>query len=340
MIHNYLTIFVQMNNKNFALLLVCFIISFAPICLFGNSEGKKQIVFIVNPISHEIKGVDIQEIIEKNLDLSRFEYKIIYTQYSQHATRLAQEALLDSVDIIAAVGGDGTVNEVGKALIDTKAVLAIIPVGSGNGLARHLGIPVGLTQAIKALNNAHPIVIDTGKINDQTFLGFAGIGFDAHIAHQFAQFGKRGFFSYCQVVLKEFSKYEPKSYLMTIDGKQIVREAFIITFANSSQYGNDFIIAPKANMSDGFLDLAIIDNIPVYSIPQFLYQFKHGTLDHSHYFETYLFKEIVIHHPYIQAHIDGEPMLFQNHIKVSIQPKSLKILVPRESIKNLKNQSL
>ncbi len=242
---------------------------------------------------------------------------------------MAHEALQDSTDIIAAVGGDGTVNEVGRSLVHTKATLAIIPVGSGNGLARHLGIPVGLIQAIKALNHAYPTVIDTAKINDNIFLGVAGIGFDAHIAQQFSEFGKRGFFSYCQIALREFSRYKPESYVITMDGKQIIRKAFILTFANSSQYGNNFIIAPKAQISDGHLDLVIIDNIPRYSIPQFIYKFKQGTLDRSHHFETHRFREITIHHPHMQAHIDGEPLQFHNDIKVTIQPKSLKVLVPK-----------
>lgn len=299
-----------------------------PTCLFGNALEKKQIVFIVNPISHEIKGLDLKKIIKTNLDSKQFEYKIVYTQYPQHAFTLAQNAVNDSADIIAAVGGDGTVNEVGKALVHSEAVLAIIPVGSGNGLARHLKIPVGLTKAIKALNHASPIIMDTAKINEKTFLGVAGIGFDAHIAHKFALFGKRGFFSYCQVALKEFSLYKPQPYRITLDGKPITKKAFILTFANSSQYGNNFIIAPEARVSDGYLDLVIIDDIPIYSIPQFLFRCRHGTLNHSHHFETHQFKELTIQHPHIQAHIDGEPIVFENEIKVTIQPKSLKILVP------------
>ena len=319
-------------NNCFVISLIFLLFSYIPLSLFGNSLDEKQrIVFIINPISHEIKDLDIRRAIEENLDPNQFEFKILYTQCAQHATRLAYDALLDSTDIIAAVGGDGTVNEVGRALVNTKAVLAIIPVGSGNGLARHLGIPVGLIQAIKTLNHAHPIDIDTAKINDNTFLGVAGIGFDAHVAQQFAQFGKRGFFSYCQVVLREFLRYKPQSYLITIDGKEIFRKAFLLTFANSSQYGNDFIIAPQARISDGYLDLVIIDQIPGYSIPQFIYKFKHGTLDHSRHYETHRFRELTIHHPYMQTHIDGEPMLFQNDIKVTIQPKSLKILVPKKA---------
>lgn len=317
-------------NKNFSLIIILFIFSYLPTCLFGNSAEKKRIVFIVNPISHEIKGLDVNKIIETNLDSNRFEYKIVYTQYAQHASKLAQDALIDSADIIAAVGGDGTVNEVGRALINSKGVLAIIPVGSGNGLARHLGIPVGLAKAIKALNHGYPVFIDTGRINEKTFLGIAGIGFDAHIAHKFDLFGKRGFFSYCQVASEEFSLYAPQSYFITIDGKQISRKAFILTFANSSQYGNNFIIAPKARVSDGYLDLVIIDDIPIYSIPQFLYRFGQGTLNHSRHFETYPFKEITIQHPSMQAHIDGEPVVFENEITVTIQPKSLKVLVPKK----------
>lgn len=316
-------------NKKLTFIVIFFTFFHMPTYLFGNSS-KKQIVFIVNPISHEIKGVDIKKIIEKNLDSSQFDYKILYTQYAQHATKLAQEALTSS-DIIAAVGGDGTVNEVGGALINTKAMLAIIPVGSGNGLARHLGIPVGLTEAIKALNHAHSIVVDTAKINDKTFLGVAGIGFDAYVAHKFALFGKRGFFSYCQVALKEFSSYTSQPYSILIDGKQINRRAFILTFANSSQYGNNFIIAPKARISDGYLDLVIIDDIPAYSIPQFLYRFRNGTLNYSSHFETHPFKEITIQSSYIQAHIDGEPIVCQNEIKVKVQPKSLKILIPKNT---------
>lgn len=322
-------------NKKFTISIILFIFAYIPTSLFGNASEKRRIVFIVNPISHEIKGLDIRKIIETNLDSNRFEYTIVYTQYAQHASKLAQDALIDSADIIAAVGGDGTVNEVGRALIDSKAVLAIIPVGSGNGLARHLGIPVGLKKALKALNHGYPVVIDTAKINEKTFLGVAGIGFDAHIAHKFALFGKRGFFSYCQVASKEFYLYAPQSYFITIDGKQIFRKAFILTFANSSQYGNNFIIAPNASVSDGYLDLVIIDDIPFYSILQFLWRFGQGTLHHSSHFETYPFKEITIQHPGMQAHVDGEPVLFENEIKVTIQPKSLKVLVPEKTDANI-----
>ncbi|HEV8051807.1 MAG TPA: diacylglycerol kinase family protein [Parachlamydiaceae bacterium] len=312
------------------LLVFSFFVSILSTYAIGvTAEGKKQIVFIVNPISHNIKGFDIQSIVEKNLDTRQFEYKIVYSQYVGHATQLAQDALFNSFDIVAAIGGDGTVNEVGKALINTDLTLAIIPVGSGNGLARHLGIPVGLSQSIQALNHAHTVVIDTAKINDIPFLGVAGIGFDAQIAQQFAVFGKRGLLSYCQVALAEFSDYESQSYFIKIDGKEITRKAFILTFANSSQYGNNFIIAPNAQIDDGYLDLVIIDEVSVYSIPALLYQLKSGRMEYSSYFETHRFKEITISQPLVQAHMDGEPVHFYEQINISVVPHSLKIMVPR-----------
>lgn len=309
-------------------LLTFVLLSYIPFA-FGKSarEKKKRIAFIINPISYAIRGVDIQKIIEKNLDLSQFEYKIFYTEYAGHATKLTQDAL-NVFDIVAAVGGDGTVNEVGKALIHTQASLAIIPVGSGNGLARHLKIPIGLSEAVKALNYAVPVVIDTAKINDKPFLGVAGIGFDANIAEHFSQFGKRGFLSYCQVVMQEFPHYKPQMYSISLDGEQIERKAFILTFANSSQYGNNFIIAPKAHVNDGYLDLVIVDDISVFSIPHLIYNFKQGTLDQSRHFETYPFQEIIIQYPSMQAHIDGEPLLFKDEIKVTVQPASLKVMIP------------
>lgn len=294
-------------------------------CAFG--EEKKRIVFIVNPLSHELKGCNPEYIIENTLDLNQFDYRIVYTEYPRHASELAHD-FLNSFDIIAAVGGDGTVNEVGRALINTNATLAIIPVGSGNGLARHLGIPIGLVQAIRALNHSYPICIDTAKINDRPFLGVAGIGFDAYMADRFARFGRRGLASYCKVAIQEFAHYQSQTYHLSIDGRPITRKAFILSFANSSQYGNDFIIAPKAHIADGFLDLVILDDVPAYSIPQYIYRFKHGTLDHSSHYESYRFKEITLCAPSILAHLDGEPVRFQNEIKITVQPHSLKILSP------------
>ena len=295
------------------------------------TDEKKQIFFIVNPISHEIKGLNLENLIQKNLDLSKFEYTIAYTQSVGHATELAQKAREREIDIVAAVGGDGTVNEIGKALIHAETAMAIIPVGSGNGLARHLGIPVGFVEGVKALNKAHVTSIDVAKINDQPFLGVAGVGFDAHIAHKFDQYGKRGFFSYCRLVLQEFSRYTPTKYKMTLDGKPFAAQAFILSFANSSQYGNNFIVAPKAKLNDGQLEMVIIDKVSLLNAVPLLYRFQNGSLDHSTHFRSFLFKELILEQPEIIAHLDGEPRIFHERIKITLETKSLKIFTAYDS---------
>jgi diacylglycerol kinase (ATP) len=302
---------------------------------FVESEGnqtpmsKKKILFIVNPISHKLKGQDVEKIINENINKSAFDYKIVFTKSPNHAYELSKEAAnTKSADIVASIGGDGTVNEVGKALLNTGTALAIIPAGSGNGLARHLKIPQKIPDAIKALDKYVPVTIDTGKINDRVFLGMAGIGFDGHIAGKFAQFRKRGLTSYLQLVLKEYAKYETGSYSIIVDGKQIFTKALVIAFANSSQYGNNIIVASQAKLQDGFLEMVIVKEVPVYALPQFIMSLKQGTVHKSSYAETIRFKEAKIKKEQFQAHFDGEPVLFTEEVNVKVVPGSLKIMVP------------
>ncbi len=288
---------------------------------------KKRLLFVVNSISHRVQGVDVKEIIHRNLDHTKFSYEVAFTQYAHHTAVLTQEAIAASFDIVAAVGGDGTVNEVGKIVMNSTACLAIIPAGSGDGLARHLGIPVHMSKAIQALNTASPIIIDTGKINDRVFLCAAGIGFDAHIAWKFAEFGRRGLLSYMWLALKEYPTYQAEYYQLTVDGKAMESSALMISFANGSQYGSNFYIAPKANLQDGFLDMVIMKDVPFYQIPSFLFHFRWGTLHQSSHVEIIHCQEVTVKKPIFEAHIDGEPALFQHEIKVSVNPASLKILV-------------
>lgn len=294
---------------------------------YGEGE-KMKVLFVVNSVSQQIKGFDIETLIKCSLDATKFNYAVEYTTSAGHATQLTKNAVNQDYDIVAAVGGDGTVNEVGKALIGTRGTLAIIPVGSGNGLARHLGISCDIKEAIKSLNHSQMMEIDTGEINGIPFLGVAGIGFDARVAHRFANYGKRGIFSYMQVAQKEYWKYHSQIFTLDVDGRSIHRRAFILTFANGSQYGNNFVIAPKATLQDGYLNLVIIDEIPIYLAPKFLYQVKRGTLSQSRHYEDIPFKELVIDHPYIEAHVDGEPMIFRDVLKVKIKPKSLRVFTP------------
>lgn len=295
----------------------------------GKAEKKKRVLFVVNSISPALKKVDIEKLVDRYLDKRQFAYEIAYTKNPQHAATLSREAAAAQVDIVAAVGGDGTVNQVGTALIGTNSALAIIPCGSGNGLAKHLRLPEELAQAISLLNCASPVKIDTGKINNRSFLGTAGIGFDAHVAKEFARHGKRGFSTYLQVAFKEYAAYEPQRYTFVADGRQVVADAFFVAFANGSQYGNGFIIAPLADLQDGQLNLVIVKNIPFYATPQFLYRFKNGTLHHSSYVQTMPFRTLLVKdRNATDAHVDGEAVEFSGDITVQVLPQSLNVMMP------------
>ena len=173
---------------------------------------KLKVLFIINPKSGVSKKESLPEIIDNCIDKKLFNYQIVNTEYAGHATKLAQQAVKDNFTIVVAVGGDGTVNEVGKALINTNTAMGIIPAGSGNGLARHLDIPVNVKRSLQILNQACIHDLDYGMINDMPFFCTCGMGFDAFISMKFAEAGKRGVITYVQKVLEEGLKYKPDTY--------------------------------------------------------------------------------------------------------------------------------
>lgn len=298
----------------------------------SNADAKKHLIFISNPNSHLHQTYNLDGIVASYLDKKKFTYEICYSQSLQHAIELGKEAASYPDATVVVVGGDGLINCIGKNLLNTSTHLAIIPAGSGNGLARHLGIPLNPILAIKALNQSIPIAMDTSLINEHVFLSMAGIGYDAHVAKVFAQFGRRGFSSYLQIALREYAHYEVKDYLLTVDGKILFRKAFLISFANSSQYGNNFMIAPQAKVQDGKLNLVIIKAPPLYAVPHLLYRLTHGTLHGSPYVESYPCEKVKIKQKSIQAHIDGDPIEFHEEATIQIRPASLKIMVPKRGL--------
>lgn len=292
------------------------------------SETKKHVAVIVNPISG---GVDKQAILEEiydRLDPRKYAIHVHFTNAPHHATALAKDALQGNADIIVAVGGDGSINEVGQALVHSKGVLALIPTGSGNGLARHLRIPLDIGKAIDVIHQGHVRTIDSVRINHQYYFGIAGIGFDAQISWDFAEHGKRGFLSYLKLSLKQLPRYQPALYHLLLDGKPVSREAFLITFANSSEFGNGAVIAPKAQIDDGMLDVVVLKHFPFVESPRIAWRLFHHSMNDSQYVENFRCKKIQIDHPNLKAHIDGEPVLFQEGIHLEVVPASLKVLVP------------
>lgn len=289
---------------------------------------KKKICFIVNPISGIGRQKVIEKLIEQHLNRTLFDYEIVYTKAAKHATELARQAVVDNFNIVVAVGGDGSVNEVGKGLINSTTAMAIIPAGSGNGFARHLKIPLDLKKAMDVINAGKEILIDTVQFNNETFINVAGVGFDAHIGWEFAKFGKRGFSSYLKITMRELPKFKAHDFELIIDGKSLSKRAFLITFANGSQWGNNAYIAPLADAADGLMDIAILKQFSFFNVFSIAYRLFGKTVHLSPHVEIIKTKEVFVKQVNTIAHIDGEPIEVGKLISVKVNPLSLRMIVP------------
>ncbi|MFN8255159.1 MAG: diacylglycerol kinase family protein [Bacteroidales bacterium] len=292
-------------------------------------QYKKKVLFIINPVSGVKDKKYIEKIIENKIDHNKFSWEIKYSQERFHATRLAEEAVKAGFNIIVAVGGDGTVNEVSKSLVNTNVFFGIIPVGSGNGLARSLNIPLNISKAIKTINNSRFMKIDTIKINDDSFVNMAGVGFDAYIGHLFANYGKRGFKSYVKLILKEAFKYKSDTYQLIADDKTIETKAFLISFANSTQFGNNAHIAPLAEINDGLIDICILEKIVWWQSLFLILLMYTKKISYSKYYKLVKAKQIEISFPEnLVMHLDGDPVRFNSIVRMEIVPESLNVIVP------------
>ncbi len=290
---------------------------------------KKKIVFIVNPISGTGNKEVVPQLIERYIDTSLHEVQIVFTQYAGHASEIAKRCIEGNFDIAVAVGGDGTVNEVARALAGSKTALAILPCGSGNGLARHLMLPMNLKGAIELINDAVIHDLDYGDINGHPFFCTCGMGFDAFISKKFAEAGKRGPLTYIENVLKEGLRYEPETYEITLDGNtEEPIKAFLVSVANASQYGNDAYIAPQASMSDGFLDVVVMEPFDILEAAQVGIDMMNKTLNQSHKIKCFKAKNIIIRRSKGGAiHYDGDPVDEGTELHVRLHQKGIRIVV-------------
>lgn len=272
---------------------------------------KKTVVFIVNPISGKGRHRNIEDIIARNLDFSRFSFRVVVTGYASHARELAREAVSSGADIVAAVGGDGTVNEVAGVVAGTESTLAIVPCGSGNGLARHLGIPLDTAKAVRAVNSLNTERIDYGTVNGRPFFCTCGMGLDARVSDRFSRSGRRGFLSYARCVLKEWRLYKGESYSLKCgEGPADVIDALLLTVANASQWGNNAVIAPGASVNDGLLDVAAIKPFSFIKAPGLVWKLFRGKLKDgkSGYISRTLEEFSIIRSQGGFIHVDGEPV--------------------------------
>lgn len=291
---------------------------------------KKQVKFIVNPFAGVGKKGDFREQVDLHLDKSLFDFAIEYTTHAGHAVDISKKAIKENFDIIVAVGGDGSVNEIASTLINTNKILGIIPAGSGNGFATYLGYSRNIGNALKSFNTAKTITIDTCLLNERPFVNVAGVGFDAWVAYKTKKQASRGFFGYTKAALKETMSYQPKKYTITIDGKEIEREALSIEIANATMFGYNMKIAPLAKLDDGLIDLVIIKKAPKMRYFLSMLRFPMGNIHKSSLVEYYTAKEIkIVAHEECAAHLDGEGFFPCRILNFSVKNLSLQVLKPQ-----------
>lgn len=287
---------------------------------------KRKALFIINPISGGKKKDQVPALIKKILDHTQFEATIVYTERATHGSDLAKDAV-GVYDYVIAVGGDGTVNEIASAIVGTNLALGIIPFGSGNGLARFLRIPMDTGKSIETINGERVEIIDSAKLNTQRFFNLAGMGFDAHIAEVFSHDKNRGFWAYIKSSFSEISKYKAETYHINIDGTEYIRDAFMLSIANSSQFGNNAHVSPCASVQDGLLDVCIIKQFPLWRFIEMGIRMFAKTADKSKYVEIIRGKNIIIKRSADgPVHLDGEPQMMGREVNIQMVPASLRII--------------
>ncbi|HEY5570583.1 MAG TPA: YegS/Rv2252/BmrU family lipid kinase, partial [Bacteroidales bacterium] len=282
---------------------------------------KKNILFIINPVSGNQHSTSLCKKIYDRLDKSKFNITISFTGAKGDATMFAQKAIRDHVEYVIAVGGDGTVNEVGSELVHSDVAMGIIPNGSGDGLARHLGLRGNFEQAIEVINQEYVLEVDYCMANDIKFFCTFGMGFDALVSHSFSKAGTRGFSTYVEKVFKEYINYKPEEYIIECNGEKIVSKSFLITCANASQWGNNAYIAPQASISDGLLDVITMEPFGFTNAGPIAFQLFTKTITSRHDIKMYRAKEFIFHRENPgMYHFDGEPIEMGDTVTVRVVP--------------------
>lgn len=291
-------------------------------------ENKQNILFVVNPRSGVRKKRNLPELIEKHIDKEKYDLHIEYTQHVGDAGKIARNAVeRGNMDVIVAVGGDGTVNEVASAIIHTNVALGVIPCGSGNGFARHLGLPIDPVKAIEFINDSSVVCIDYGKLNGRPFFCACGVGFDAVVSKKFATSSNRGLLGYVQNTLLELATYKPELYEVEAYNVTKHYKAFMIACGNASQYGNNAYIAPHASMRDGLLNVTILKPFLPMEAPNLANQLFNNNFDSCD-------SVITLSAPWIRitrsapgpVHYDGEPCMMEANLVIEVVPSGLNVL--------------
>ena len=290
---------------------------------------RRHILAIINPVSGTGSKDKIPRLIDTMVDQEKNDVSIVMSEYAGHAHEIATQAVNDGIDIVIAIGGDGTVNEVGSALCGTDTALAIVPSGSGNGLARHLRISMNASRALQVLNNGVVGQFDYCRINDKPFFCTCGMGFDAAVSYKFSNEGTRGFITYIKTALSEYIKYQPQDYVINIDGTELKEKAFVIACCNAAQYGNNAYIAPRATMQDGLIDVTVMHPFNMIESPLIGARLFLRQLNHDNHVSIYRGKHVIIERNQDDiVHIDGDPLVMPARVEIENVSRGIHILVP------------
>ena len=309
---------------------LCSFARFSKQNLVGMTGNKfRKIILIINKFAgHRKKHSTAVYRVVSVLQENGCEVEYSYTNHPGHATELASEAAIKGFDLVVAVGGDGTMNEVAQGLIGTSTPMGIIPMGSGNGLARDLGISMDIKKSARLLVEGSIKQIDVCRINSQRFLCTSGIGFDAQVADKMAKAPTRGFLRYIQLTLKESIAFKPFKIKMKVNDILIEKPVFLITFANARQFGNNALIAPKADISDGLIDVVVVKPFPKIWLPVFGVGLFLGIIPKLPFVDCYKAKQLELEFadtPFF--HFDGEPGKLNIPATISVDSEKLFVVV-------------
>ncbi|MDQ2178405.1 diacylglycerol kinase family protein [Marinifilum sp. D714] len=286
----------------------------------------EKILFIINPIAGKKAGKNINQDIIRYLDTDKFKPHFKYSEYAGHISEIAKQALEEKYKAIIVVGGDGTVNEAARVLVQSNVPMGIIPSGSGNGLARHLKIPLTIKGAVKLINKMQILQMDAIKINNMYSFCVAGVGFDAEVSRMFQKMEARGLFSYIIACLRCFNQSKNQNFIVQTKEKEYRLNGFMLCFANASQFGNNAYIAPGADVSDGIVDLVLVKKPSYLQIPLFAYKILTGTVENHSLYNRRTGKAFEITQENDFAHLDGEPTIVGTKFTVTVEEKVLRVI--------------
>ena len=293
------------------------------------ADRQRDLMLIINPISGTGSKKGVAQAVTERLAEAGWRVDARITAARGDATRLAAEAVSRGYYGVLACGGDGTVNETARALCGTPVALGILPAGSGNGLARHVGVPMDIDLALDVIKADNVVASDYGTVNGRPFFCTFGLGFDAAVSHRFARQNHRGLLTYIRSCVSEYVKYRPQTYTVSANGKLLTEKAFLIAVCNASQWGNNAYIAPQASITDGLLDITIVHSgspidTAVMGMDIFTGYINKNTMVHSFRAPA----AVIYRNAVGEAHIDGEPMMMDNILDIKCHHGRLLIFTP------------